>query len=115
MTVSVIRNSVIMTNIAIARKVVTTKNVAILRKVGFTTVGVGKQENKWCQMTSFTKKIAGKKIAQINKTNVCNKCPVGVLHVCELFLPTKISLKIVITMICYDDQCTHDKHCFQTS
>ena len=41
-----IRNSVIMTNIAIARKVATTKNVVILRKVGFTTVMVGKQENK---------------------------------------------------------------------
>ena len=45
-TMSMIRNSVIMTNIAIARKVVTTKNVAILRKVGFTTAMVGKQENK---------------------------------------------------------------------
>ena len=41
-----IRNSVIMINIAIMRKVVTTKNVVIVRKVGFTTAMVGKQENE---------------------------------------------------------------------
>ena len=49
-------------------------------------------------------------------TRQVNECPVCVLHVCKLFLPTKKSLKIVTTTNCYDDQCTHDKCCcHQTS
>ena len=46
MSMIVIANSVIMTNIAITRKVATAKNVVIMRKVGFTTAMVGEQENK---------------------------------------------------------------------